>query len=238
MIILPAIDLKDGQCVRLYKGDFATVHKVAESPKETAQRFLDAGAEFLHVVDLDGSLQAKCVNKDAILEILQVGIPVELGGGVRNMETVEELIGLGVSRVILGSAALKDPAFVKKAVERYGEKIAVGIDAKQGYVAAEGWLETSNVYFTDFARQMEEIGVSNLIFTDISRDGTLTGPNLDQLGQLQQAVSCRITASGGVKDIEDIRNLKEMGLYGAIAGKAIYSGTLDLKEAIGLTKEG
>lgn len=237
MIILPAIDLKGGQCVRLFKGDFATAHKVAEDPGQTAEMFRDCGASYIHVVDLDGSLQGKCVNEGAIRAILQAGVPVELGGGVRNMQTIEYLLDLGVSRVILGSAALKDPAFAQEAVQRWGAAIAVGIDAKEGYVAAEGWLETSNVHYLDLARRMEQMGVKNIIFTDIGRDGTLAGPNLEQLGALAQAVSCDITASGGVKDIEDIRALKDMGLYGAIAGKAIYSKTLDLREAIALTAQ-
>lgn len=237
MIILPAIDLKGGQCVRLFKGDFATAHKVAEDPGQTAEMFRECGASYIHVVDLDGSLQGKCVNEAAIRAILQAGVPVELGGGVRNMQTIEYLLNLGISRVILGSAALKDPDFTQEAVQRWGAAIAVGIDAKEGYVAAEGWLETSNVSYLDLARRMEQMGVNNLIFTDIGRDGTLSGPNLQQLGALSQAVSCNITASGGVKDIEDIRALKEMGLYGAIAGKAIYSHTLDLREAIALTAQ-
>ncbi|MGI6030545.1 MAG: 1-(5-phosphoribosyl)-5-[(5-phosphoribosylamino)methylideneamino]imidazole-4-carboxamide isomerase [Eubacteriales bacterium] len=238
MIILPAIDLKDGQCVRLVKGEFSTAHKVAEDPAQTAQTFRDCGASFIHVVDLDGSLQGKCVNRTAIEAILSAGVPVELGGGVRSMDTLIDLLEMGVSRVILGSAALKDPAFVREALAAYGDRIAVGIDAKQGMVAVEGWKETSRVDYLEFAREMDALGVGNLIFTDISRDGTLTGPNLEQLGALCDAVSCKVTASGGVKDLSHIRQLMELGVYGAIVGKAIYAGTLDLRQAIALTREG
>ena len=233
MIVLPAIDIKDGQCVRLVKGDFATTQKVAENPIETALGFKKAGAQFIHTVDLDGALLGRPVNNKIFEEIVKTtGLKVEVGGGIRNMETVRAYLESGVERVILGSAALSDPQFVEAAVAEYGEHIAVGIDAKNRMVCADGWLESSQVDFITLAEKMEKIGVKTLIFTDISKDGTLSGPNLEQLGEISKAVSCDIVASGGVANIGDIKALKTMNLYGAIAGKAIYSGSLDLAQAI------
>ncbi|KYH28762.1 MULTISPECIES: 1-(5-phosphoribosyl)-5-[(5-phosphoribosylamino)methylideneamino]imidazole-4-carboxamide isomerase [Clostridium] len=237
MIILPAIDLKDGKCVRLYKGDFNKSEVVSESPLETAFKFKKEGAEFIHMVDLDGALKGKGVNYDIVSKIIkEVNVPVELGGGIRDMETIEFLINIGVSRVILGTAALNNSQLVKSAVNKYGEKIAVGIDAKNGYAAVDGWTNVSIINYIDFAVEMERIGVKTIIFTDISKDGTLQGPNLEQLEELGQSVRCNIIASGGIKSIEDLKNLKKMGLYGAITGKGIYSGNIDLKEAINLCR--
>lgn len=235
MIILPAIDIKDGNCVRLLKGDFATVHKVAESYMDTAKGFESAGASWIHTVDLDGAKEGKPVNSDIFIDIAQnTNLKVEVGGGIRSLETVEYYVSKGISRVILGSVALKNPRIVIDAVKEYGEKTAVGIDAKNGIVAAEGWLEASQVNYIDLALEMIKVGVKNIIFTDISKDGTLSGVNAVQLSALKNAVGdkCNITASGGVHNIEDIRVCKKMGLYGAICGKSLYSGTLDLKEAI------
>lgn len=233
MIVLPAIDIKDGRCVRLYKGDFSTVHQVADSPLETAGSFREAGAEWIHMVDLDGAKTGSRQNAPIFLEIAEKsGLKVELGGGIRDMATLDYYFSCGVSRCILGSAALKNPALVKEAVAAYGERIAVGIDAVNGMVAAEGWLEVSSVPFTELAGRMEDAGVQTLIFTDISRDGTLEGPSFGQLEELQRAVSCRIIASGGIRDIGHIRALAEQGLYGAICGKSLYSGTLSLAGAV------
>lgn len=233
MIILPAIDIKNGKCVRLYQGKFDQSVIVAQSPIETARSFEKKGAEYIHMVDLDGALEGYSVNESIIFEVIQsISVPIELGGGIRDMKTVEKFIRGGISKVILGSAALKNPDFVKEAVKEFKEKIAVGIDAKNGYVSIEGWLNTSDVQYLDFAKKMEDIGVDNIIFTDISRDGTLKGPNLEQLYVLKDAISCKITASGGIKDISDIRKLKSMDIYGAITGKAIYSGELSLEEAL------
>ncbi len=235
MIILPAIDIKDGNCVRLLKGDFATVHKVAESYMDTAKNFESAGASWIHTVDLDGAKEGKPVNSDIFIDIAQnTNLQVEVGGGIRSLETVEYYVSKGISRVILGSVALKNPQIVIDAVKEYGEKTAVGIDAKNGIVAAEGWLEASQVNYIDLALEMIKVGVKNIIFTDISKDGTLSGVNAEQLSALKNAVGdkCNIIASGGVHNIEDIRVCKKMGLYGAICGKSLYSGTLDLKEAI------
>lgn len=235
MIILPAIDIKDGNCVRLLKGDFATVHKVAESYMDTAKSFEAAGASWIHTVDLDGAKEGKPVNDNIFIDIAEnTGLKVEVGGGIRSLDTVEYYVSKGISRVILGSVALKNPHIVVEAVKEYGKKIAVGIDAKNGIVAAEGWLESSQVNYIDLALEMIRVGIKNIIFTDISKDGTLSGVNAEQLSALKNAAGdkCNITASGGVHDIEDIRACKKMGLYGAICGKSIYSGTLDLKKAI------
>ena len=198
MIILPAIDLHDGSCVRLMQGDYATAEKVAESPVKAASYFESEGAHWLHMVDLDGAKFGRPVNDQSVFDVLrQVHMKVELGGGIRDMKTVEYYLEKGVSRIILGSVALKDPAFVREAVKKYGKRIAVGIDAKGGKVAAEGWLQVSNVDYLDLAREMEQIGVRYIIFTDISKDGTMNGPNLDMLDRINREVSCNIIASGG-----------------------------------------
>ena len=233
MIILPAIDIKDGSCVRLYKGEFSTVHKVAENPLETARKFEADGAEWLHMVDLDGAKDAKPQNTEIFCEIArETSLKVEVGGGIRSLETVETYLSRGISRVILGSAAVRNPELVKAAVKEYGDKIAVGIDAKNGMAAVEGWLDTSAAHYLDLAKAMEQIGVSTIIYTDISKDGTLTGPNLQELDAINRAVSCNIVASGGISNLDDITALRKLGLYGAICGKSLYQGTLDLKEAI------
>ncbi len=233
MIIFPAIDIKDGRCVRLYKGDFSTVHQVADSPLETARSFRAAGAEWIHMVDLDGAKTGTRTNAPIFLEVAEKsGLKVELGGGIRTMETLEYYFSHGISRCILGSAALKNPAFVKEAVSLCGDRIAVGIDAVNGMAAAEGWLEVSEVSYLELAKRMEDIGVQTLVFTDISKDGTLEGPNYSQLRALQNAVSCRVIASGGIRDLSHIRALTGQGLYGAICGKSLYTGTLPLAGAI------
>lgn len=238
MVILPAIDVKDGACVRLYQGEYHTAHKVAEDPLDTARRFEASGAQWIHMVDLDGAKDAKMVNQEIFTSVAQnTGLKVEVGGGIRKMQAVEEYLQRGISRVILGSAAVKNPAFVREAVETFGEKIAVGIDARHGMVAAEGWLDTSQVNFIDLAKAMEQIGVKTIIFTDISKDGTLSGPNLHQLNEINRAVSCRIIASGGVSGEKDIEKLKALGLYGAICGKALYSGDLKLERALKIAGE-
>ena len=231
--ILPAIDIKDGNCVRLLKGDFATVEKVAEDPLLTAQRFEKSGATLLHMVDLDGAKDAVPRNREVFLRVAQnTSLKIEVGGGIRSMDTVDFYLSNGIERVILGSAAIKNPQFVAEAVQKYGERIAVGIDAKNGKVAAEGWLDDSEVDYLELARQMEQLGVRYIIFTDISKDGTLAGPNLVQLDAINKAVSCNIIASGGICNIEDIEALKKLGVYGAICGKSLYKGTLELEDAL------
>lgn len=233
MIIFPAMDLRNGKCVRLYQGDFSTTSIVGEEPLDTAKGFKAKGAEFFHMVDLDGALKGNVENIDTVSRIVkETEVPVQLGGGIRTLETIDTLLSIGVARVILGTAALNNAELVKTAIKKYGEKIAVGIDAREGFVAAEGWLEVSKVNYIDFGKQMESIGVKTIIFTDISRDGTLTGPNFEQTLRLNQTVSCDIIASGGMKDLEDLRILRKENLYGAIVGKSIYSGTIDLAQAI------
>ena len=233
MVILPAIDIKDGNCVRLFKGDYGTVQKVADSYMDTALSFQNAGADWIHMVDLDGAKDATQQNKEIFLDVAKnTKLKVEVGGGIRTLDTVEMYLSGGISRVIIGSAAVKNPQLVKDAVKEYGDRIAVGIDAKNGFVATEGWLETSNVHFTELAKAMSDIGVKYIIFTDISKDGTLSGVNADQLREINGCCCANIIASGGVHTIDDIITCKKLELYGTICGKSIYSGTLDLKEAI------
>lgn len=237
MIIFPAIDIIAGKPVRLYKGDFSTAHQVADNALETAFQFEKAGASWIHMVDLDGSLHKKPVNAKTFTAVAnETRLKVEIGGGIRTMQDIDFYVNNNISRVILGSVALKNPNLVKEAVKEFGDIIAVGIDAKNGYAAAEGWTEGSNVYFTDLAKQMEAVGVKTIIYTDISKDGTLSGPNIEQLVEINNAVSCDITASGGVTNIDDITALKSEGLYGAICGKSLYNKTLILEEAIEVCK--
>ncbi len=237
MIILPAIDIKDGNCVRLVRGDYGTAHKVAEDYMQTALGFVQAGAEWIHMVDLDGAKDAKPVNTEIFLDVAKnTSLKVEVGGGIRNLDTVESYLSQGISRVILGSVALKNPELVELAVKEYHEKIAVGIDAKNGFVAVEGWLDASTVDYISLAKEMQKMGVQTIIFTDISKDGTLSGVNQEQLKALHDAVDCQIIASGGVHTMEDIRACVAMGLYGTICGKSLYQGTLNLKEAIDYTR--
>lgn len=238
MIILPAIDMIDGSPVRLYQGDYSKKEKVADSVIDTARSFEKSGCEYIHMVDLDGAKTGKKENAKWIVETAKnVRVPIEVGGGIRTMEDIEYYLENGVSRVILGTSAIKDPELLKEALNKYGEKIAVGMDCKNGYAMSEGWLQSSQLYYIDFAKHLEEIGVKNIIFTDISKDGTLQGPNIEMLKELIHAVNIDITASGGIKDISHIRQLSALHLYGAITGKAIYAGTMDLNEAIRIGKE-
>ncbi len=237
MIILPAIDIKDGECVRLYKGDMATAEKVADSYLETAGLFRKAGAEWIHMVDLNGAIAGKRVNGNIFISVAKNSeLKVELGGGIRTMEDIDYYIESGISRVIIGSAAIKNPELVREAVKKYGEKIAVGIDASRGMVAVDGWVNVSDTDYISLAKKMESFGVKYIIYTDISRDGMLSGPNIEQLSRLNEAVSCSVTASGGITDINDIKALNNAGLYGAICGRSIYKGTLNLREAIEAVK--
>lgn len=238
MIIFPAIDIKNGNCVRLYKGDMNTAEKVADDFLSAADSFYSCGAKWIHMVDLDGAVKGEKVNSDIFTTVAEkTGLRVELGGGIRTMADVEYYLSRGISRVIIGSAALKNPDLVREAAKKYGEKIAVGIDARHGMVAAEGWLETSDISYIELAKRMEDVGVRYIIYTDIDCDGMLSGPNLRELTLLNDAVSCNITASGGIKDSDDIKALKDAGLYGAICGRSIYKGTLDLREALEICRE-
>ena len=233
MILFPAIDLKDGKVVRLYKGDFATAHQVAEDPMATAAAFYAAGARHIHMVDLDGARDGVRRNGAIVKAVAEgSGLKVELGGGIRSMADLEAVFSLGVWRAVIGSAAVSDPDFLKAAAARYGARIAVGVDARDGRVRTAGWEQDSVLDYLDFAKTLAEEGVETIIFTDIDTDGTLTGPAFQSLAALQKVWKGQITASGGVSSNEDIRKLHEMGLYGAIIGKAYYAGTLDLAAAV------
>lgn len=239
MIIIPAIDIIDGKPVRLYQGDYNKKEVVAEDILETAKSFEKLGAGYVHLVDLDGAKKGQLVNGEVIIKVAKtLDIPVEVGGGIRSLETIDYLLTNGVSRVILGTSAMEDEEMLKTAVLKYKEKIAVGIDCKDGYAYGRGWLEGSSLYYIDFAKKLEKIGVKNVIVTDISKDGTLEGPNVEMLKKLSEEVNMDITASGGIRDLDNIKALNDLNLYGAITGKAIYAKTLSLEEAIKVTKEG
>ncbi|MGN1177806.1 MAG: 1-(5-phosphoribosyl)-5-[(5-phosphoribosylamino)methylideneamino]imidazole-4-carboxamide isomerase [Candidatus Ornithospirochaeta sp.] len=233
MVLFPAIDILSGKAVRLYKGDYNAVTVYSERPWEFAEDFVDKGCSAIHIVDLDGAKSGETVNIDTVKRIAAVkGLYSEIGGGIRNMETVSRYLEAGVDRVILGTAALKDPSFLKNALREYGDRIAVGVDLKDGKVAVKGWLETSNKDGIEFLKELEDLGVEGVIVTDISRDGAMKGTNLDLYGRIKEEVSLKVTASGGVSTIEDIVALKSMGLYGAIIGKAYYTGAIKLKDAL------
>jgi phosphoribosylformimino-5-aminoimidazole carboxamide ribotide isomerase len=236
MKLFPAIDIRGGKCVRLLKGDFDQETVFSDSPAEMAAQWESQGAEFLHLVDLDGARAGKPQNLATVKAILEkVKIPVELGGGIRTLDHIEEVLNLGVRRVILGSVAVHDPALVKAACEKYGDRVVVGIDAKDGMVAVEGWAETSNLEAPVLGKMMAEAGVKTIIYTDISRDGTLSGVNVEATVEMARRGGLEVVASGGVKSIEDIRALKayeKEGIAGAILGKSLYMHTLDLKEAL------
>lgn len=233
MIIFPAIDLKDGKVVRLYKGDFATAQQVADDPVATAMAFRSAGATHMHMVDLDGAKDGKRKNTEIVKAVSRVGLKIQLGGGIRTIQDLEAIFAMGIYRAVIGSAAVSNPELVRSAVAHYGsDRIAVGIDTKDGRVRTAGWVEDAGIDYLDFAKQMEAIGVQKLIFTDIDTDGTLSGPSYDRLAALQEAVGCDIIASGGISCNRDIARLSGMGLYGAIVGKAWYTGAVDLEDAI------
>lgn len=234
MIILPAIDLKDGQCVRLRKGDFDTAHQVAASALDTARAFRDAGAAWVHMVDLDGARNGRRQNFPIIDAVIrQSGLKVELGGGLRTQPDLITAVGAGTARAVLGSAAVTNPELLDYALQWCPEQTAVGIDSLDGKVRTAGWETDSGLDYLDFARSVVAKGVKVIIFTDIATDGMLSGPSFDKLAALQRAVpDCKIVASGGVTTLDDVKHLRDMGLYGAIVGKAYYAGTLDLAQAI------
>ncbi|MGF9964973.1 1-(5-phosphoribosyl)-5-[(5-phosphoribosylamino)methylideneamino]imidazole-4-carboxamide isomerase [Bacillus rhizoplanae] len=236
MEIFPAIDLKNGRCVRLYQGQFQQETVMNENPVAQALLFEQLGARVLHIVDLDGAVAGRSENLSVIEDICKaVRIPVQVGGGIRSIAAIETLLAAGVMKVILGTAALYDRSFVEEAVRLYGDKIIVGIDAKNGYVATRGWLDVSETSYVQLAKEMEKVGVQTLIFTDISRDGTLAGPNFEQLQKLQDEVSLQIVASGGVSSLADVEKLQDMNLYGVIIGKALYDKKVILEEALQVT---
>ncbi|MDE7551649.1 1-(5-phosphoribosyl)-5-[(5-phosphoribosylamino)methylideneamino]imidazole-4-carboxamide isomerase [Bacillus tropicus] len=237
MEIFPAIDLKEGRCVRLYQGEFSKETVMNEDPVAQAIIFEKSGAKTLHIVDLDGAIAGESLNLPIIEKICKaVRIPVQVGGGIRSLVAVEKLFSVGVDKVILGTAALYDKEFLEEAVRLYKEKIIVGIDAKNGFVATRGWLDVSEFSYIDLAKQMENVGVQTIVFTDISKDGTLAGPNVEQLELLQKSVSTRLIASGGVASIQDVKKLNDMNIYGVIIGKALYEKTIDLEEVLEVTK--
>lgn len=231
MKILPAIDLIDGKCVRLYQGDFSQSTQVASDPESQLAEFIRDGAEMVHIVDLDGARHGESARQYQLIEKLckQSTVPVQIGGGIRTMETVEKLARAGAGRLVLGTAAVEDEAFLREALEKYREHIVVGIDAREGKVATRGWETVSEVDYITFAKKMESFGVETIVFTDISRDGTMEGPSIDALKELLQAVSCKIIASGGIKDNGDLAELESIGIEEAIVGKAIYDGKVTLK---------
>ena len=233
MIIFPAIDLYGGKAVRLYKGDYQNMTVYSENPIEVARAFESCGATHIHMVDLEGAKDGTTPNLSIVREVAEkTSLFVEIGGGIRSMETVEAYLSAGVSRVILGTAALNDEDFLKAAVAAYGEKIAVGADVRDGYIAIKGWLETSACTLEDFLARMQQIGVRTVICTDISRDGAMKGTNLELYSKLSKSFGMDIVASGGVSTLSDVEALRDMGVYGAIIGKAYYTGAIDLRQAI------
>ena len=233
MILFPAIDILSRKAVRLYKGDYNQVTVYSDKPWEFAEDFVRRGCSAIHIVDLDGARSGETVNIETVKKISEVkGLYSEIGGGIRNMETVEKYLDAGVSRVILGTAALQNPVFLKEAVKKYGSKIAVGVDLKDGKVAVKGWLETSEKDGIEFLKDLEEIGVESVIVTDISRDGAMKGTNVELYKRIKNEVSLKVTASGGVSSLEDIKALKALDIYGAIIGKAYYTGAIKLEEAL------
>ena len=233
MILFPAIDLYEKKAVRLYKGDYGRMTVYSENPPEIARRFREEGATHLHMVDLEGARDGTTPNLDIVERICgESGLFVEIGGGIRDLETAERYLSAGASRVILGTAAVTDRAFLENAIARFGEKVAVGADVKDGFVAIKGWLERSAFPLEDFLRDLESLGVRTVICTDISRDGAMRGTNRELYAGLSRLFSMDLVASGGVSDLEDIKALRDMGLYGAIIGKAWYTGNINLKEAI------
>ncbi len=241
MILYPAIDLKDGNAVRLYKGEMDQATVFSDKPADQAKAFQDAGCEWLHLVDLNGAFAGEPVNGAAVEAILaETSVPAQLGGGIRDMATIEMWITKGIARVILGTVAVENPDLVRDAAKAFPGKIAVGIDARNGRVATKGWAEETDVMVTDLARSFEDAGVAAIIYTDINRDGAMQGPNVEATAALANAVSIPVIASGGVSSLEDLRNLMTCGatLDGAISGRALYDGAIDLAEAIALLNQG
>lgn len=239
MILFPAIDLYNGCAVRLVKGDYAQMTKYSDKPEEVAALFKNAGAQYLHVVDLEGARDGTTANFETVRKIVgSSGLNVEIGGGIRSCEVIEKYLDIGVMRVILGTAAITQPGFVEESVKRFGDRIAVGVDILNGMVAIKGWTEVTSLLCFDFCRRMEAVGVKTIICTDISKDGVLGGTNLELYKKLSQEISIDIIASGGVSTIGDILSLCLIGLYGAILGKALYEKKIDLAEAVTAVQNG
>jgi len=237
MIIYPAIDVKDGKCVRLTQGKFDDVTIYSDRPVEMALKWEKMGAQYLHVIDLDGARKGEPQNTAVISDMaVNVGIPIQFGGGIRTIEMIEIILCKGLQRVILGTSAVSNPEVVKKAIKTFENNVVIGIDARAGMVAIEGWAKTSKFTAVGFAKKMEELGAKTIIYTDISTDGMMQGPNLKAMEEMVKAVKIDIIAAGGVSKIEDVKNLKEIGLAGAIIGKALYTGDIDLKQALEIAK--
>ncbi|MGE4282526.1 MAG: 1-(5-phosphoribosyl)-5-[(5-phosphoribosylamino)methylideneamino]imidazole-4-carboxamide isomerase [Clostridia bacterium] len=239
MVIYPAIDIRQGKCVRLVQGSFSDVTVYSDDPMQMAKKWEQQGAEYIHLVDLDGALSGQSINNEVIRKIAKaVNIPVQLGGGIRSIETIQSLLENGVTRVILGTAAVKNPLLVKEAVERYGDQIAIGIDAKDGKAAVDGWEEVSDITALGLALKMQDIGVKTIIYTDIAKDGMLQGPNVDAMREMAGSLRIDVIASGGVSVLEDVKRLVHTGVQGAIIGKALYVENISLPEALCAAKEG
>ena len=239
MTLYPAIDLKDGQCVRLLRGDMEQATVFSDSPADQARAFVEQGAEFIHVVDLNGAFEGKPVNQEAVKAILSAAeVPIQLGGGIRSLEMVSKWLEIGVSRVILGTVALRNPELVKEACQLHPGKIAVGIDAREGMVAVEGWAEKSTMPVLDLALKFEDAGVACIIYTDVGRDGAMEGPDIEGTKALSEAISTPVIASGGVSSLDDIKALKQAipALNGIISGRAIYDGAVNIKDAMEVLK--
>lgn len=237
MRIYPAIDIKDGKCVRLLQGRFSDVTVYGDNPLDIAKRWEKEGGEYIHVVDLDGALKGRGVNSEIIKEICRsVNVPVQTGGGIRTMEDVEFMLKCGIERVIIGTSAVRDKEFIKRAVSKYGEKIVIGIDAKDSMVAIEGWEEVSDLCAVSFAKEMEKLGVLTVVYTDIATDGTLKGPNLSAMEEMVKNTNLSVIASGGVGKAEHIKALVPTGVEGVIVGRALYTGDVNLGEIIAYGK--
>ena len=233
MIILPAIDLKDGKCVRLEQGLFDKVTVFGDNPVEMAKKWESQGSQYLHLVDLDGAKDGVPKNLEIIKDICKnLNIPIQLGGGIRTKETVKILLDAGVTRVIVGTMAINDMELLKELVDEYGERIVVSIDAKDGLVAVDGWVNVSQVDSIELVRELEKIGVKTIVYTDIAKDGMMEGPNFEIYETLAKETNIDVIASGGVSAIENVKKLKKMNMYGAIIGRALYTGDIDLKEAL------
>ncbi|MFS0645332.1 1-(5-phosphoribosyl)-5-[(5-phosphoribosylamino)methylideneamino]imidazole-4-carboxamide isomerase [Siminovitchia sp. 179-K 8D1 HS] len=232
MKILPAMDLMDGKCVRLYQGDFNKTTQVGSDPASQLQTFINNGAEIIHIVDLDGARSGRPEQIDLITELCtRSTVPVQVGGGIRNLETVEAYVHAGVDRIVIGTAAIQNRAFLHEALENYQKHIVIGIDARNEKVAVSGWEQETEMDYIEFAKQMEQLGVETIVFTDISKDGTMQGPNLAQLKKINDAVSCKIVASGGIRNQEDLDAVAALGIEEAIVGKAMYEGTVTLRRS-------
>lgn len=238
MFLLPAIDLLDGKPVMLFQGKYDEVTSIGDNPVKMAQVIEKTGVEWLHMVDLDGAREKKVVNGDLIRKVIEnTNLKIELGGGIRTLETIKDYLELGIHRVILGSAALENKELLEEALEKYGERIAVGVDSKNGTVRTNGWLEDSKIPFLDFVHEVKGLGVKTLIVTDIKKDGALEGPNFEMYENLSKISDIQVIASGGVTSLEDIKRLNTLDLYGVIVGKALYSGNIDLDEAVQWVKK-